>query len=1361
MLKTIDPFFDDTSSPAGSRLRGPKRPDLIRDELLGEIFATTAAIHAHKIALIGYTATLTYEQLYRRANRLARGLAAKGIGRGDVVGLWYPRGVELLIAQLAITKTGAAWLPFDADVAIERIGVCLADCGAKGLLAAPPLQRKANGAIPGVLWHEEEIADKADDTPIDLRALGVTPDDRAYLIYTSGSTGTPKGIAVSHRNICHYIRAANETYGIRADDKVFQGCSAAFDLSMEEIWVPYLVGATLWVADAEVIAETEKLPQVIAENGITVLDTVPTLLGLMPSDIPSLRIIILGGEACPPALAERWCRDGRVIFNSYGPTEATVVATADIVEKGEAVTIGRPIANYTAYIVGEDLKPVQPGAQGELLIGGPGVALGYVKRPELTAEKFIANPFASDGSDPILYRSGDAVSVSRDGRILFHGRIDDQVKIRGFRVELGEIEAKLAALPGIHQAAVVLRKDNGLERLVAFYVPDAKTLSQTMPPQTSELRQALARQLPPYMVPARFEMVEALPRLAASGKVDRKALAQCALKSVAANEVQEEPRTPIEAALLAAAQAVFPGQTIPLEADFFTELGGHSLLAARFVSIVRGNPAYAIITLQDMYEGRSIAGIAARLEERGVGGPTEDLSFEPPPLARRFLCGLAQAVALPIILFFMCVQWLGIFTVFLMLDFDVLGFWGQLFALLGIYVVLTIATTLIGIAGKWLAVGRVKPGRYPLWGVYYFRVWLAMKFTLLVKPKWFQGTPVMRAYMRAMGAKIGKDAIISEFEAGTIDLITIGERVCTGTKLKIANVEVIGNEMVIGPVTIEDDAYVGTSSVLEYDTVIGQGAEIGDLTAVLAGTKVGAWERWEGSPARKIGDIDQNQLPAQAEASPAHKQLMTLGYIVALLVIPPIGLLPVFPAFALFDHMDLVIAGWTKADTISVLPILTWPTSIALIFFTIAMTVAMRWLILPIPLKPGRYSIHSGTYFRKWCLALLTDVKLETLSSLYATTFMRLWYRLMGTKMGSGSEISTNLSGRYDLIELGAGNFIADEVLLGDEDIRRGWMTLEKVTTGDRVFVGNDAVVPPGTRFDSDSLLGIKSAPPASRHVASGETWFGSPGISFPTRQRVAGISAQWTYNPPLSRKIGRTVFEAFHTSFPTMLFITLGYYTVEKLDPLMDQREWADVFWLFLFASIVIPFLMTLATVTVKWLFMGAYKPTIQPMWSFWAMRTEACAVLYWGLAGRVLLDSLRGTPFLPWMLRLYGAKTGKGICMFTTDITEFDCVTIGDFCTINSLSALQTHLYEDRLMKVGRVHLGRGVNVGAGATVLYDTHVGDFANVGSLCVVMKGETLPAHTAWVGAPAQPVASAHRNPASAGREPSITRLAAE
>ena len=409
-----------------------------------------------------------------------------------------------------------------------------------------------------------------------------------------------------------------------------------------------------------------------------------------------------------------------------------------------------------------------------------------------------------------------------------------------------------------------------------------------------------------------------------------------------------------------------------------------------------------------------------------------------------------------------------------------------------------------------------------------------------------------------------------------------------------------------------------------------------------------------------------------------------------------------------------------------------------MIFATVLLIAAMRWLVLP-RVRTGTYSIFSGFYMRKWMVALATEVTLETLSSLYATVYMRAWYRIMGARIGKGAEISTNLAGRYDLTEIGAKNFIADEVVFGDEDMRRGWMHLEPVKTGDRVFVGNDAVVPPGAIIPEGALIGIKSKPPANELMAPGDTWFGSPAIKLPTRQRV-DIGANWTYEPSLLKKIWRGVFEALHTSFPSMLFIVFAILSIDHFFlPAVQERNWPMLAASFVAASIVIPILQTLIVVAIKWLTMGVYKPIMKPMWSWWAMRTEAVAVLYWGLGGKVLLEHLQGTPFLPWFLRLFGSKFGKGVCMHTTDITEFDCVRVGDYCTINALAALQTHLYEDRVMKVGRVHLGRGVFVGANATVLYDTHIGDYARLRPLTVVMKGENIPANSEWEGAPAVPV----------------------
>lgn len=1321
-------------SLAQAVLRGAVRPDFLRDEVLAEIFAATVLRSPESVAFIWRDTKLTYAEADERVNHITRGLIRRGIGPGSVVGLWMPRSLDLLLCQIAITKTGAAWLPFDAEAPLERISVCLNDAGAEALVIADGISVPA-AEVPCAITSPSLLIDPADGHSVPARPEGLTPDSPAYLIYTSGSTGTPKGIVITHRNICHFLRSANDVYGFLPSDICFQGASVAFDLSMEEIWTPYLVGAALFVADPRMMGDVENLPTILEEAGVTVIDTVPTLLALLPRDVSTLRLILLGGEALPAPLIDKWVRPGRRLFNTYGPTEATVVATALEVRPGHPVTIGRPIPNYTCYVVDEALELVLPGVEGELLLGGPGVAQGYLLRPELTAEKFIANPFSSDGSDPVLYRSGDAVAIDDHGNIAFHGRIDDQVKIRGFRVELGEIEAKIAACPGIHQAAVVLRQDDGIDRLVAFLVLQSGAAFDRM-----ALRRELQEQLPPYMVPAHFETITALPRLS-SGKTDRKKL-KAATLTVIDDGVQDVPENDTEAALLAAAKGVFGAQALPLQADFFTDLGGHSLLAAKFISAVRQYPGLAGITLQDIYAFRTIRNLASTLIERtgGVGGSSggEDLTFETPPLMRRFLCGIGQAVTLPIILGLATAQWLGAFVTYLLVDGEGFGFWAQMGTLLGVYVMINILTSFLAIAAKWLILGRTRPGRYPIWGLYYFRWWVVQRLSVLIHIKWLQGSPAIRFYLRAMGAKIGNDAIIGDVTIGAPDLVRIGTRASTGAKVSLDNAQLIGNELVIGRIDIGDDVVIGASCVVGPDTVIGNYSEIADLTVIPAGAKIGPAERWDGSPGRKVGHIDVHELPLPADASRARRALFGAVYSLLLMIIPAVSLLPIFPAFYVLDSIDDIVSSVTDIPYHWYLPLLTWPTAIVLTAMTVLLIAVMRWVVLP-RARSGTYSIFSGFYIRKWAVALATEVTLETLSSLFATVYMRAWYRLMGAKIGKGAEISTNLAGRYDVTEIGAGNFIADEVVYGEEEIQRGWMTLLPVQTGARVFIGNDAVLPPGSVIPEDVLIGIKSKPPANELIQPGDTWFGSPPIKLPTRQRV-NVAASATYEPSFGAKFGRAVFEAFHTSFATMLFITLAMIVIDKwFLPAILEGDFITLFFRFIFGSVFIAVIQTLCVIGVKWLMMGRYVPTMKPMWSWWAMRTEAVAVLYWGLAGKVLLEHLQGTPFLPWILRLFGAKIGEGVCMFSTDITEFDCVTIGDFCVINSLAALQTHLYEDRVMKVGQVVVGRGVTVGSNATVLYDTHVGDFAQLEPLTIVMKGEMIPPNTGWEGAPAVPV----------------------
>jgi amino acid adenylation domain-containing protein len=728
-------------------LLGASRPELIRDETLADIFEATARSYPDRpaLALLGESAVLDYGELDRRSARVARALAAAGVRRGDKVGVWMRRSTELHVAILGILRAGAAYIPFDAEAPADRVGRCLADCGARILVTHAAL-----GAGPSSLAVEvRDIAQlDAQSTLAGSEPERAGPDDPAYIIYTSGSTGEPKGILVAHRNVCAYVRSINETLAIGADDVVLQQASVAFDLSVEEIFVPYLVGAFIRVAPEAALREVDRLADALEADRVTVIDTVPTLLSMFDRWPASLRLVITGGEACPDAIVAKWTGEGCRLVNTYGPTETTVVATAIDLVPGDPVTIGRPIANYTAYVLDENLQPVPRGIQGELVIGGPGVAQGYVARPELTAQKFVANPHPELAvKEPVVYRTGDAVSIDSEGRLAFHGRIDAQVKVRGFRIELGEIEALIAREPGVKAATVSASKHAGSDILVAHVVADAGFDPQVV-------RKALSEKLPPYMVPTVWRTHSDLPRLA-SGKVDRKALAALPVADAlaAAAGEQEAPSSVTEAHLVKAAREALALPAVPLDGDFFLDLGGNSLVAARFVSEVRKVPHLAGLAMQDVYAARSIRKLARLLDERarenaGAGNERTDLSFTPPPFMRRFLCGLAQLVALPFIIALVTAQWIGLLLASIYLVRDDSSLLTEIAVLCGIFVALNLGAKVLVVCLKWVVIGRTKPGVYPLWGSYYFRLWLMQRCVHLTAPKFLQGSPLRQGWTR-------------------------------------------------------------------------------------------------------------------------------------------------------------------------------------------------------------------------------------------------------------------------------------------------------------------------------------------------------------------------------------------------------------------------------------------------------------------------------------------------------------------------------------------------------------------------------------------------------------------------------------
>ncbi len=472
-------------------LYGPIQPELLHEEILADLLEATARRTPDQIALIAGEHQLSYRELDAQADRVASSLICAGVRPGQIVGLWLPRGLELLVMQAAIAKAGAAWLPLDQDTPVERLQVCMEDAAAVGVVSCEQLAPSLAGTGLQVWTAEALLAPNSE--PL-VRRSGALPDHPAYVIYTSGSTGKPKGILISQRSICHFLRSENAILGIHAADRVYQGFSVAFDMSFEEIWIAYLVGATLWIGPKEISGDPETLPRMLNEQRISVLHAVPTLLALFSEEVPSLRLINLGGEMCPESLVERWSRPGREIFNTYGPTEATVSASLARLVPGRPVTIGTPLPNYGLLVIANDADNttgwtpslLPRGETGELCIIGPGLAEGYLGRPDLTREKFLANPWSTGYHDARLYRTGDLARIDVDGQVQCLGRADDQVKIRGFRVELGEIEALLAQQPGVGTVAVLLRNDNGMDQLVTYLVPDHSLDETTLPPAAAQ-----------------------------------------------------------------------------------------------------------------------------------------------------------------------------------------------------------------------------------------------------------------------------------------------------------------------------------------------------------------------------------------------------------------------------------------------------------------------------------------------------------------------------------------------------------------------------------------------------------------------------------------------------------------------------------------------------------------------------------------------------------------------------------------------------------------------------------------------------------------------------------------------------------
>lgn len=1303
-----------------SVIKGLRNSDFLKQETLADQFNETAFKYPNKIALNFNQKKITYQELDILSTKVSQLLAQNEIGRGHKVGIWWERGIELHAIILGIVKSGAAYVPLDIEMPEDRVATVLEEVGASSCFT----QNKNSFSCL--------ILDNIDiNVNSEIIVIPPKPDDWAYVLYTSGSTGKPKGIPISQRQICHFVRSEQSILQIENTDYVYQGFSVSFDMWCEEVWISYLVGATLFVADANTTKAIDELGSFLNQNKITVLHAVPSLLAIMEDEVPTLRLINAGGEACTNQVINKWYNPKRRLYNSYGPTETTVTATIIELKLGDVITIGYPLPNYNVAVLNDknEISPI--GEQGELVITGPGVCEGYVNLIELTNQKFIKNTFDKTIlPGAIIYKTGDAAIINSNGTIDFKGRLDDQIKLRGYRIELGEIETQLNNIDGIISAAVAVKKDaNNNDHLIGYVMMDDKEDFD----ETS-IRNTISTFLAPYMLPEIFVQMEEMPRLS-SGKIDRKKLPTPTVL-LEQEEILIDENDSVGNKILTLLKKSFPNKKIDLTQDFFTDLGGHSLLAALFVSKLRKEGGLKNASLKDIYMNRPLSSLAQYWEEKQNTQTAEKRIFNAIPNLRFYTCWVAQTFGLLVIY--------GLFALQIFLPY--LGYYYVeqetsllRYAIPMALVLFSLMPTFfifLSLFIKWLLIGKFKEGNYPLWGSYYFRWWFVKTIQKLNPIQFLNGTPLYPVFLRTMGVKVGSTAQISEFEMGAEDLVTIGEDVSVSSNVVFNNAVVEDGLLKLSSIKIGNHVYLGSSSIISGGTNIEDWGELKDLSYLQEGKTIKTAEVWGGSPSVYLETKNIEELPQPLEIGKWKMIKYKMIYLMMNFVFPFTILIPILPSLIIINKVD------NSSDYYDFSYMYIVPPLALLYLVLFAVETVLLTKILQKNIKPGKYPVFSFTYIRKWLSDQLIAMSLIVLHPIYATIFVSKYFRALGARVGANSEISTASSVSHPLLSIGKRAFVADAITLGEADVRGQQLILEKTSIGDYSFVGNSALIPQGYNLPQNMLIGVLSVPPTLEQLKNNDTkdWFGSPAIPLPTRQKSEVFDESLTTKPSRIRKNARVFVEGIRIILPESIVFCCSIFFIAFCHDLVTTKTFFQIIIqlpFYYLGFIGIP--TFIVTVLLKWLFVGKYKPAQFPMYTWHVWISEAITSTYEALSVVFLLEYLKGTPWLPIVIRLLGVKTGKRVWLNTTDITEYDMVEIGDDAALNYDCGPQTHLFEDLVMKVGTIKIGAKSTIGARSIILYDTEIGENVHIEPLSLVMKGEDLLNDTSWVGSPIKPI----------------------
>jgi non-ribosomal peptide synthetase-like protein len=1278
-----------------------------------DILRETAEANPQSSALTDTEGSLSYRELLRAVNASAARLVVAGVRRGDRVGIRIPSGGRILyVSILAVLLSGASYVPVDADDPDERAEMVFGEAGVVGIVGADG-NLVPRGTLLATRGEPDETptlgTPTGSITPIDP----VVPTDDAWIIFTSGSTGTPKGVAVTHRSAAAFVDAEARLFlqdePIGPGDNVLAGLSVAFDASCEEMWLAWRSGACLVPAPRSLVRSGVDLGPWLIAHGITVVSTVPALAGLWPIEsLELVRLLIFGGEACPPELVERLAIEGREVWNTYGPTEATVVSTGALLSPGDPVRIGLPLDGWDVAVVDEHGEPVGEGDVGELIIGGVGLAR-YLD-PAKDAEKF--GPMPTLGWNR-AYRSGDLVRFE-DAGLVFQGRADDQIKLGGRRIELGEIDAALSALPGVASAATVVQTTPaGNKVLVGYVVATSTSAAFDVAAAMSRLREELPAALVPLLA-----VLDDMPTRT-SGKVDRAALPW----PLPLPEGTSEHLTGTTA-WLAELWATILGSTVTSADDDFFAHGGGSLTAAQLISAIRERFPEARVA--DIYDRPRIGALAAELDSRAPAVERAKRTVIPTPRSTQLL---QTALGIPLHIL-AGLRWI---TYLLVAD-NLLAAAGAQWApavswwlpIVGFVVFITpVGRMLISVLAARLLLAGLRPGHYPRGGSVHLRLWLAEQVANLSGATNLAGAPWVSYYARALGAKIARGVDLHTLPPIT-GMLKIGAGASIEPEVDLRGYWVDGDLLRLGEIVIGAEASVGSRSTLLPGTRIGKDAEIAAGSSVQG--HIPAGQLWAGSPAVRVGKA-KNTWPSRR---PPLARRWLVGYGAG-----SIGL-SVLPIASVALGVCIVGPVIASAPTLGVgiVRALEWlPLAVAAASLLNALLTIVIVRVMSIGVVPGEYAVHGRIGWQVWMTERLLDSARRLLFPIYASLLTPMWLRLLGARVGRNVEASTVLLlPRLTTIDDHA--FLADDTMVGSYELGHGWMRIDSSRIGRRAFLGNSGMTAPGRTVPKNGLIAVLSATP--RKAKSGSSWLGNPPVRL--RRAVSEFDESRTFRPLARLRVGRLLWE-LGRFVPVVISVAIGIGVLALLDLLLVS--WG-LEWAILLSGVVLLIAGGVAagiTTAAKWGLVGRISAREHPLWSSFVWRNEVADTFVEMVAAPWFAAAAAGTPALVVWLRSLGTRIGRGVWCETYWLPEADLVDLGDGATVNRGCVVQTHLFHDRVMVLDGVRLEAGGTLGPHSVILPAATIGENATVGPASLVLRGEFVPSGGVWAGNPIAPWAA--------------------